>query len=211
LAQLSPSRRCITAFALLWPLALHAAAKPGLKKPVQTPFQLAEEARQQLFAIPAEQRTRNDYDTVMDAYRLIYHANPADLHAPESIYNVGLILSDEGLTLHDAKASQNAIGQFEFLRKNYPQSSFRIAALLEEAHVASNNLQDIKLARAKYTDFVQQYPQSSHIDEANAALRQLRAGKLPAPQVASGIPDGAPTTRARTAASSTGARNARIP
>lgn len=150
------------------------------KKPVpQTPWQMAESARQQLQTMPPETRTAEDYRTVMDAFRLIYHANPADLHAPEAIYSVGLLLEDEGMTLHDPKMLQAAVGQFEFLRKGYPQSSFRIAALLEEARIAMNDLRDIKLARAKFSEFTAQYPQSAHIDEAQVALKQLRAGVLP--------------------------------
>lgn len=130
-------------------------------------------------AIPPEQRTRDDYATVMDAYRLIYHGNPADVHAPESIYNVGLLLADQGMTLHEPRMLTAAIGQFEFLRTQYPRSSFRILALLEEAHVAANDLHDVKLARTKYSAFVEEYPQSSHIDEAQAALKSLKAGVLP--------------------------------
>lgn len=129
--------------------------------------------------MPPDTRTAEDYRTVMDAFRLIYHANPADLHAPEAIYSVGLLLEDEGNTLHEPKMLQAALGQFEFLRKGYPQSSLRIAALLEEARVAMNDLRDIKLARAKFSEFTAQYPQSAHIDEAQVALKQLRAGMLP--------------------------------
>lgn len=158
-----------------------AATQKSRKKAVeQTPWQIAEAAREQLMAIPPEQRTRDDYTTVMDAYRLIYHGNPADVHAPESIYNVGLLLADQGMILHEPKMLTAAIGQFEFLRTQYPRSSFRILALLEEAHVAANDLHDVKLARTKYSAFVEEYPQSSHIDEAQTALRSLKAGVLPA-------------------------------
>ena len=160
-------------------------ATKAAKKPVElTPWQVAEAARQQLLDIAPEQRTRDDYNTVMDAYRLIYHGNPADVHAPESIYNVGLLLADEGSTLHDTRMLTASIGQFEFLRTQYPRSSFRIAALLEEAHVAADRMRDVKLARTKYGAFVEEYPQSSHMDEAQAALKSLRAGVLPAPVAA---------------------------
>ncbi|WP_084214347.1 N-acetylmuramoyl-L-alanine amidase [Terriglobus sp. TAA 43] len=191
MASLAPSRsaRCVVAAALLLPLALSAVAQrprtsssasATRKKAVeQTPWQIAEAAREQLMAIPPEQRTRDDYTTVMDAYRLIYHGNPADVHSPESIYNVGLLLADQAMTLHEPKMLTAAIGQFEFLRTQYPRSSFRILALLEEAHVAANDLHDVKLARTKYSAFVEEYPQSSHIDEAQAALKSLKAGVLP--------------------------------
>ncbi len=148
---------------------------------VQTPWQVAEAARQQLLSIPLEQRTREDYSTVMDAYRLIYHGMPGDPHATEAIFDVGLLLAEQGSALHDVKASRDAIGQFEFLRTQYPHSQFRTAALLQAAQIAAGDLHDIKLARAKYGEFVQMYPQSTHIEEAQAALKSLRAGVLPVP------------------------------
>ncbi|SEB68742.1 N-acetylmuramoyl-L-alanine amidase [Terriglobus roseus] len=180
LAALLPlAASCVLAQA---PRSARSTPKSAARKPVElTPWQIAEAARQQLLEMTPEQRTRDDYSTVMDAYRLIYHGNPADLHAPESIYNVGLLLADEGTTLHDTRMLTAAIGQFEFLRTQYPRSSFRIAALLEEAHVAADRMRDVKLARTKYGAFVEEYPQSSHIDEAQTALKSLRAGVLPPP------------------------------
>ena len=166
----------------LLPALLFAGAA---KKPAtETPWSIAEAARAQLAAIPPEQRTVADYHTVMDAYRLIYHADPADLHAPESIYAVGNLLAEEGVVLREPHALQMSLGQYEFLRKQYPTSSLRIAALLEEAHVAAAGLKDLKLAREKYTDFVREYPKSARIPEAQAALASLRSGVLPV--VASG-------------------------
>ena len=177
MALAAPIRRLLFAscLALLPAVACAASKKPA----AQTPWQVAEAARQQLLAIPAEQRTREDYSTVMDAYRLIYHGAPGDPHATEAIFDVGLLLAEQGSALHDAKASHDAIGQFEFLRTQYPHTQFRTAALLQQAQIAAGDLRDVKLARAKYAEFVQQYPQSTHIDEAETALRSLRAGVLP--------------------------------
>ena len=102
----------------------------------------------------------------MDSYRLIYHDNPADVHAPEAIYDVGLLLEEQGTTQHQPKTLQAAIGQFEFLADAVIRSSsMRIAALFEEGHAAMVGLRDVKLARAKYTDFVEQFPHSPRMLE----------------------------------------------
>ncbi|MGI4757558.1 MAG: AMIN domain-containing protein, partial [Janthinobacterium lividum] len=166
----------------------------------QTPWQVAESARQQLLAIPVEGRTREDYSTVMDAYRLIYHDSAGDPHATEAIFDVALLLGEQGSALHDAKASRDAIGQFEFLRTQYPHSQFRTAALLQEAQIAAQDLHDVKLARAKYAAFVEEYPQSSHADEAQAALKSLRAGVLPAVARPQGTGNAMETVATRSAA-----------
>ncbi len=177
--------------------AVHSAAVRSTKKPVElTPWQIAEQARGQLMSIPPEQRTRDDYNTVMDAYRLIYHANPGDVHAPESIYNVAGLLVDEGVTLHQPKMLDAAMGQYEFLRKQYPGSSLRGPALLAEAHLASDNMRDVKQARARYAEYVQLYPHSSHAEEAQTALRNLKAGLLPPSPQEAAVPAAASPTRA---------------
>ena len=76
---------------------------------------------------------------------------------------------------------QASLGQFEFLRKQYPTSSFRIAALLEEARIAAAGLHDSALAREKFTAFTTAFPHSAHVDEAHAALVTLHTGALPTP------------------------------
>lgn len=173
-----PSRwRLLVATMLLLPVAAGAATKKH--EAATSPWQVAEAAHAQLQSIPSTQRTVEDYRTVMDAYRLIYHANPADPHAPESIFAVGNLLVEEGVVLHEAHAMQAALGQYEFLRKQYPTSSLRIAALLAEARVAAAGLHDAKLAQSKYGEFVEQYPHSAHVEEARTALMTLRSGALP--------------------------------
>ena len=205
----APFRRLLLVSSLtLLPIA--RAAVPKATKPVhQTPWQVAEAARQQLLGISAEQRTREDYSTVMDAYRLIYHGAPGDPHATEAIFDVGLLLAEQGSALHDAKASRDAIGQFEFLRTQYSHSQFRSAALLQEAQIAAGDLRDVKLARTKYVEFVQSYPQSTHFDEAQAALKSLRAGVLPPAAKPQGTAMETATTRG-VAASSNGVPGASV-
>ncbi len=161
LTRISPMRpmRRATALLLFSGLGFAAPRRPA----PDSPWQIAEAARAQLASIPPAERTAADYRTVMDAYRLIYHSSPRDPHAPESIFNVGSLLEDEGVVLHDPHSMSAALGQFEFLRKQYPTSSLRITALLEEARIAAAGLHDNKLAREKYAAFADTFPRSAHI------------------------------------------------
>lgn len=181
LTRRTPSRLHLIAPALaLAGLAANgnAASSKKTSEPT-TPWRVAEAARAQLAQIPPGERTQTDYRTVMDAYRLIYHANPGDLHSPEAILAVGNLLAEEGVVLHDPHAFQAALGQYDFLRRQYPTSSLRITAALEEAHVAAAGMHDPKLAREKYTNFVTEFPHSQRVPEAREALQDLKAGRLP--------------------------------
>ena len=97
-----------------------------------SPWEQAERGRDALEAISEGDRTRADYARAMDAYRAIYHANPADVHAPAAVNAVAELLAEQGRGLHDAKSLKAAVGQYEFLRTQYPGSSLRVQALLAE-------------------------------------------------------------------------------
>ncbi|MBS1813456.1 MAG: N-acetylmuramoyl-L-alanine amidase [Acidobacteria bacterium] len=158
------------------------------KKHEQSLWDLAESARAVLMNMPATERKRSDYTLVMDAYRAIYHGNPADTKSPDAIYAVADLLADEGRTLHNEKDLQNAIGQYEFLRKQYPRASLRIPALYQEALIAQNDLHDLKLAQEKYALYIKSYPRSDKADEAQAAIAALKSGRLPTSAESADVP-----------------------
>ncbi len=181
-----PSRSSLIAVAFCVGSAFlfaHGATKR--KAPEQTPWELAESARATLLQEPPETRTRNDYTVVMDAYRVIYHDSPSALKAPDAIFTVASLLADEGRVLHDQKALRNAIGQYEFLRTQYPTSSLRISALFAEGQIAQNDLADTKLAKEKYSLYIEKYPRASQVADAQTALADLRAGRTSTPVAAS--------------------------
>ena len=162
-ASISCVLRRALAAALVLPTVLGAAVKPKRVVEPSTPWQMAEQAREQLLKIPAEQRTP----------RGLPHGDgrlPADLPRqsggtrtlPNRSTTWGCCWKTKATCCISRRSCRLRSGQFEFLRVQYPRSSLRIAALLEEAHVAANGLRDAKLARAKYGEFVEEYPQSAH-------------------------------------------------
>jgi N-acetylmuramoyl-L-alanine amidase len=138
-----------------------------------TAWELAERGRETLEAIPEESRTKADYTAAMDGFRAIYHEHPGDVHAPSAVYSVAELLEEQGRTLHDARTLKAAVGQYEFLRTQYPGSSLRVMALLEEAQIEANDLGDVVAAKERYTLFLKQYPSSGHAEEARAGLDAL--------------------------------------
>ena len=141
-----------------------------------SPWEQAERGRETLEAIAESDRTRADYTRAMDAYRAIYHANPADVHAPDAVNAVAELLAEQGRTLHDAKASQAAVGQYEFLRKQYPGSSLRVQALLAEGQIEEDDLADAGAAKEKYALLLKEHPRSEQAEEARAGLESLKQG-----------------------------------
>jgi N-acetylmuramoyl-L-alanine amidase len=110
----------------------------------------------------------------MDAYRAIYHGDPADVHAPAAVNAVAELLAEQGRVLHDAQSLKAAVGQYEFLRKQYPGSSLRVQALLTEGEIEQNDLEDATAARERYRLLLKEHPKSEQAQEARAGLASLK-------------------------------------
>jgi N-acetylmuramoyl-L-alanine amidase len=152
-------------------------AKAVRQKHVElTAWEQAERGRETLEAMPQGTRTRADYARAMDGFRAVYHETPGDMHAPDSVNAVAELLAEQGRGLHDARSLKAAVGQYEFLRTQYPGSSLRVTALLAEAQVYENDLHDAGAARERYALLVKQYPRSDMAEEARAGLASLEQG-----------------------------------
>jgi N-acetylmuramoyl-L-alanine amidase len=141
-----------------------------------TPWEQAERGLEKLDAIPEGTRTRVDYAKAMDGFRGVYHEAPGNVHAPDSVNAVAELLAEQGRRLHDAKSLKAAVGQYEFLRTQYPGSSLRVGALMAEAQIYENDLHDAVAARERYSLLVKEYPRSSLAEEARAGIASLDQG-----------------------------------
>jgi N-acetylmuramoyl-L-alanine amidase len=153
-----------------------ARSRAAKKVVVISPWEQAEQGRDALEAMPEASRTRADYTRAMGGYRAIYHANPADVHAPAAVNAVAEMLAEQGRQMHDAKSLKAAVGQYEFLNKQYPASSLRAQALLAEAQIEQDDLGDAVAAREKYKLLLKEHPKSEQADEARAGLESLEQG-----------------------------------
>ena len=158
------------------PLALHAAAQYGAYRPAS--FARAERLREALEGRPEQQRTRLQYQRVLDAYRAIYHSDPASPKADASIAAVADLLAEEGRVFQNDRDLHDAIGQYEFLRTQYPGSRFRFSALLTEGEIWQYDLGDLPQASAVYAKFLHLYPFNPMAGEARAELREIRRDQV---------------------------------
>ena len=161
----------------------NGASKISSRRAVQkrvvalSPWEMAERGREELEAIPEATRTQADFTRAMDAYRAIYHEHPGDVHAPAAVNAVAELLAEQGRGLgtskDGAKISKAAVGQYEFLRTQYPGSSLRVGALLAEGQIEENDLHDAAAARERYGLLLKDYPRSEQAEEARAGLDSL--------------------------------------
>lgn len=164
---------CVAAaLALSGPISMAAKAQYGTAR--STAFAHAERMREALEGRPEAQRTRLQYERVLEAYRAIYHSDPGSPKADASIAAVADLLAEEGRVFQDAKALRDSIGQYEYLRREYPSSRFRYSALLTEGEIYQRDFGDLPQAKAIYVNFLRLYPESPLAVEARSELRNIR-------------------------------------
>lgn len=156
-----------TAAALLFLKTAHASSS---HRESELAYLRAENIHHHLEAKPFTSRTRQEYEHALDAYRAVYHGDPASPDAARSIAVVADLLTSEGRCFHDTKLFRDAVGQWEFLRQQYPGSPLRQQALFQEARIEQNDLQDRVAARKLYRTFLRRYPHGSLAEQARANL-----------------------------------------
>ncbi|HEY6972512.1 MAG TPA: N-acetylmuramoyl-L-alanine amidase [Candidatus Angelobacter sp.] len=180
------SLRLLTVFSLVC-ISLAPALARTVKQKKQAAgvqFQLAERLRESLDGKPESQRARRDYDRVLEAYRKVYHTAPNSNKADAAVLAVAELLDEQGRVLNDPKSFKDAIGQLEFLRREYPGSKYRGEALFTIAQIYRDDLDDSVQARAVFQDFLKHYPNSKmagraqdEIDDIDAQARKEENSK----------------------------------
>jgi N-acetylmuramoyl-L-alanine amidase len=140
-------------------------------------FDLAERLRAALMRKPESRRTRTEYEKAMEAYRKVYHTAPNSIRADVSILTVAELLDEQGRVLHDAKSYGDAIGQLVFLRREYPGSKYRVAALFTIGEIYRDDLRDPVQAKATFEDYLKHYPNSSLAGDAREVLAEMASAE----------------------------------
>jgi N-acetylmuramoyl-L-alanine amidase len=154
-------------------------------------FAKAERMREELNGRPPAERTRRDYQRVLNAYRSVYLGAPNSSKADPSVVAVAETLVEMGRRFDDDKILQQAIVQYKFLRREYPGSKYRIEGLFTIGEIYKVDLNDPDAARSTFREFLQHYPHHHLADQARQAIVELnrvaKGGKdkdAEAPQVA---------------------------
>jgi N-acetylmuramoyl-L-alanine amidase len=137
-------------------------------------FARAERMREALNGRPAEQRSRRDYQRVIDFYRRVYFGAPASSKADPSVLAVAELQVEMGRRFDDNKILQGAVKQYEFLRKEYPGSKYRFDALFTIGEIYKDDLDDPEEARGAFEEFLHRYPHNRLAEEAKQAIAELK-------------------------------------
>ena len=121
-------------------------------------FAVADRMREALNGRPPGDRTRRDYQRVINAYRNIYFGAPTSTKADPSVVAVAETLVEMGRRFDDDKILKAAIAQYKFLRREYPGSKYRCDALFTIGEIYKDDLNDPEQARGVFEEFLHRYP-----------------------------------------------------
>jgi N-acetylmuramoyl-L-alanine amidase len=138
-------------------------------------FAHAERTREALNGRPLAQRTRREYQRVIDSYRRVYFGSPASSKADPSVVDTAELMVEMGRRFDDNKILRGAVEQYRFLRKEYPGSKYRFDALFTVGEIFKDDLNDPEQARATFEDFLHRYPHNRLADDARAAMKEMSA------------------------------------
>src|SRR5581483_12018029 len=66
-----------------------------------------------------------------------------------------------------------AIGEYEFLRREYPGSKYRFQALFTIGQIYKDDLGDVDAARQTFEEFLHRYPRNVLAPQAQQSLAEL--------------------------------------
>ena len=136
-------------------------------------FATAERMREALNGRPVVDRTRRDYQRVINAYRNVYFGAPTSTKADPSVVAVAETLVEMGRRFEDDKILNEAIAQYKFLRKEYPGSKYRCDALFTIGEIYKDDLNNPEHAREVFQEFLHRYPQNRLVEDAQQAVVEL--------------------------------------
>ena len=174
-------------------------------------FAAAERMREALNGRPADDRTRREYQRVINGYRSVYFGAPASSKADPSVVATAELMVEMGRQFNDSKVLRGAVEQYRFLRKEYPGSKYRFDALFTIGEVYKDDLNDPEEARVTFAEFLHRYPRNHLADDARAALKEIDADADDMEKAAGKAPGKARASDKDPAADAASARRSKLP
>jgi N-acetylmuramoyl-L-alanine amidase len=164
------AKRLGAALVLLLLPALPLQARGKSEAWASAQYSSAQHLRETLSSLSSAQQSRKEYQHVIAAYRRVYYGSPASSKADPSVVAVAELLTEMGRRFNDDKILHSAIGQYKFLRREYPGSRDRFGALFTIGQIYQNDLKDPSQARLAFEEFLRRYPHNQLADDARKAL-----------------------------------------
>ncbi len=138
-------------------------------------YHQALETRKALEQVPFEERAARDYQRVIQAFRRVYHTDPAYGNNTLCLMAIGALYAEMGQRWENQRSLESAVEAYRFLMREYPHSKFRREASLAMARIYRNDLKRPAEAMRQYERFLSEFPRAPEAQDAAQALVELRS------------------------------------
>ncbi|MBI4442008.1 MAG: N-acetylmuramoyl-L-alanine amidase [Acidobacteria bacterium] len=182
---------------LVWSAVLTLLAQPGAAQTsteklerARIFFEQAQQSRQSLESSPREERTRQDYLKVIQAFRSVYYTTHLYGNNTVCLMAIAELFREAGQRWEQKNDFEAAIDALEFLIREYPHSRYVSEAQVMIARILHTDLGRPKEALQRYQAYLAKYPRSALAAEARKAVeeigKELERGSLP-PEVTAAV------------------------
>jgi len=163
----------LVASLLAWPAFSSCAVSPARRQGAIAALDHAQRLRTTLESRLESQRGKADYRKVIDAYREVYRLNPAYSKTPVALAAIAELYEEMGRVFASDSYYLESIKTYRFLIKEYPQNRLARDALFTVGEIYRTDLVDPEEARKTFQDFVQTFPKSDKLADAQEKLKQI--------------------------------------
>jgi N-acetylmuramoyl-L-alanine amidase len=175
----SPTRVVATILAALALLvSLAPAARADKKAEARQAFEQAVKLRTMLEGYLPQDRALGDYKQTIAAYHKVYLISPLAEEVTPALIAEAELYQEMGRQF-DPKYFQYAIGTYNFLLAEYPQSRYRSQAIFSIGKIQKDDLKRPEQAEVTLKDFLKRFPKSEHVSDARQALVEIAQHREP--------------------------------
>jgi N-acetylmuramoyl-L-alanine amidase len=158
---------------LAFPKISFPAVSPARRARAIATFERAVRMRTTLEAQPENQRSKADYERVIQTFREVSRLNPAYSKTPAALAAAAELYEEMGRVFSADRYYLDAVKNYEFLISNYPQNRVARDALFTVGEIYRTDLENPEEAGRVFQQFLEKHPQSEKAPEAREKVKQL--------------------------------------
>ena len=164
---------CFIAGLLAFPNLFFSAVPATRQAKTAAAYERANRMRTTLESLPENQRTKADYQKVIESFQEVVRLDPAYAKTPAALACVAELYEEQGRLFAADRYYLQAVKSYQFLVSQYPGSQAGRDALFTLGEIYRTDLENPEQAREAFQKFLDEYPNSSKAEEAQAKIDEI--------------------------------------
>jgi N-acetylmuramoyl-L-alanine amidase len=158
---------------LAFPKVFFSALPASREAKTAATYERAVRMRTTLESLPENKRTKSDYQKVIETFQEVVRLDPAYAKAPTALACVAELYEELGRLFAADRYYLKSVKTYQFLLSGYPHSQVARDALFTLGEIYRTDLENPEEARETFQKFLDEYPNSSKAEEAQAKIKEI--------------------------------------